>query len=120
MAPPQATDTSRRYSATAHIGDVLDFAASLPETFLHCRELGHNWQPYTVASHSGGGYDRTLICHRCTTLRVMELDWRGLVVRSHYKHPDGYLSKGLGHLAGEDRGALRLESIRRRLPEAVA
>lgn len=110
-------DRSLRREIEQHLDEVRAFAEDLPEAFLHCREMGHSWAPYTASLHKDGGYERTLLCRRCDTRRLQGLDRRGLVVRSRYVHPEGYLSKGLGHLAGEDRGVLRIASIRRRFDE---
>jgi len=75
--------------------------------------MGHNWRPYTAARYKDGGFKRTLRCTRCRTLRHQEISRQGLIERSHYEHPEGYLSKGVGHIVGEGRGVLRLESMRR-------
>lgn len=94
-------------------GDVREFAGTLPEKFLHCREMNHNWRPYTVGGHPDGGYERVLRCTRCRTRRVQHLTASGAVISSKYIYPDGYESKGLGRIVGEGRDALRLESIKR-------
>lgn len=97
----------------ADVGDVADFAEALPEKFLYCREMGHNWRPYSAAGYKDGGFERTLRCTRCRTRRVQEISNRGIVLANKYIHPDGYLSKGMGRIVGEGRGVLRLESIKR-------
>lgn len=97
----------------AELDDVRDFAEGLKETFLHCRELGHNWRPYSAGSHPDGGYERTLRCTRCKTRRVQELSNRGMVLTNKYIHPEGYLHEGMGRIVGEGRGLLRLESLKR-------
>lgn len=98
----------------ADVDAVEEFAATLPERFLHCREMNHNWRPYTVGSHKDGGYERVLRCVRCKTKKTQHLDLRGMPVGGiRYEHPEGYLSEGLGRIVGEGRGALRLESIKR-------
>lgn len=95
-------------------GEVADFAALLPEKFLHCREMNHNWRPYTVGRHKDGGYERVLRCSRCRTLKTQHLDRFGMLVGSaSYQHPEGYLHAGMGRIVGEGRGVLRLESIKR-------
>lgn len=100
----------------AHLSDVRDFAAGLPEKYLHCRELGHLWRPFTAGRHPDGGFTRTLRCTRCKTRREQELSSTGMVLTNQYKHPDGYLTEGMGRIVGEGRGLLRLESIMRVLP----
>lgn len=97
----------------ADLDEVRSFAASLPERFLYCREMGHNWKPYSAGRFKDGGFERVLRCTRCRTRRVQEINHHGLITRSRYEHPEGYLSEGLGRIVGEGRGALRLESIKR-------
>jgi len=97
----------------AELADVQDFAEGLKETFLHCRELGHNWRPYTAGSHPDGGFERVLRCTRCKTRRVQELSSRGMVMTNRYEYVEGYQHQGLGRIVGEGRGLLRLESLKR-------
>lgn len=98
----------------AETGEVEEFAAELPETFLHCREMNHNWRPHKVGRHEDGGYARVLRCVRCKTTKTQHLDLVGMIVgSSKYEHPEGYLHKGMGRIVGEGRGKLRLESIKR-------
>lgn len=94
--------------------EVEEFAAHLPERYLHCREMNHNWRPFTVGSHADGGFERVLRCVRCRTRKTQHLDSRGMIVGSaKYEHPEGYLHAGMGRIVGEGRGLLRLESIKR-------
>lgn len=100
-----------RYAA---LDEVQDFAGTLPEKYLHCREMNHNWRPYTVGRHKDGGYERTLRCVRCRTLKTQHLDTNGMLLGgTKYEHPEGYLHAGMGRIVGEGRGLLRLESIKR-------
>lgn len=94
--------------------DVAEFAQHLPEKYLHCREMGHNWRPFDVGRHKDGGFERTLRCVRCRTKKVQHLTVEGMLLGStRYEHPDGFLAEGLGRIVGEGRGQLRLESIKR-------
>jgi hypothetical protein len=102
----------------ADLDDVRDFAQSLPERFLYCREMGHNWRPFSAGKYKDGGFERVLRCTRCRTKRFQEISNRGIIVGSRYEHPEGYLSNGLGRIVGEGRGALRLESIKRIVAKA--
>lgn len=96
--------------------EVADFAASLSESFLQCRELGHNWKPWTVRwLPEEVHYERALKCSRCHTERWQALTDRGAVLSGHYVYPDGYVVQGLGRIVGEGRDALRLESLTRAL-----
>lgn len=100
----------------ATLGDVQAFAESLPERFLYCREMGHNWRPFSAGRYQDGGFERILRCTRCRTQRIQGISSRGFIISSRYVHPDGYLVKGMGHIWGEGRGILRLESIKRIKP----
>lgn len=93
--------------------DVEEFAEGLKDSWLHCREMNHNWRPHDVGSHPEGGWERTLRCVRCKTRRIQHLDTRGMVVSSRYEYPKGYQTEGLGRIVGEARGILRIESIKR-------
>jgi hypothetical protein len=97
----------------ASLSNVRDFAEALPERFLYCREMGHNWRPFSAGRFRDGGFERILRCTRCRTRRVQGISSRGLVLSNRYEHPDGYLVQGIGHIVGEGRGVLRLESIKR-------
>jgi len=97
----------------AELDDVKDFASSLPERYLYCREMGHNWKPFSAGRFKDGGFERILRCVRCRTKRYQGIDHRGIITASRYEHPEGYLTEGLGRIVGEGRGVLRLESIRR-------
>lgn len=98
----------------ADLREVESFAASLSESFLLCRELGHNWRPWTASRNAEfGGFDRVLRCNRCHTKRIQVLTNNGVVVKNQYQHPEGYLHKGMGRIVGDARGKLRLESITR-------
>jgi hypothetical protein len=94
---------------------VQDWAQGLKRSYLECRELGHNWRPHVVQWNDNGGYDRSLRCTRCRTVREQVLSNRGAVISSQYVYPDGYTTDGLGRVVGEGRDMLRLESITRDL-----
>lgn len=104
----------------SELREVEAFAKGLEEKFLLCRELGHNWRPWTASKFRDGGYERVLRCSRCLTRRFQEISSRGEVIHSHYKHPEGYLHKGMGRITGAGRGLLRLESIKRTVATADA
>lgn len=103
-------DPGPRYADT---GDVSEWAKGLPERYLHCREMNHNWRPFQVGRHKDGGYERTLRCVRCRTRKVQHLDTHGMLIGgTRYEYPQGYTAD-LGRIVGEGRGALRIESILR-------
>jgi hypothetical protein len=97
----------------AELEEVADFAEGLPERFLYCREMGHNWRPQSAGRYKDGGFSRILRCTRCKTERHQEISQRGVVLSNKYVHPEGYLHKGMGRIVGDGRGVLRLESIKR-------
>lgn len=107
-------------SLYADQGEVTEWAKSLPERFLHCREMNHNWKPFQVGSHKDGGYERTLRCVRCKTKKIQHLDTHGMLIGSgRYEWPEGYKAEGIGRIVGEGRGALRIESILRIVGDAA-
>jgi hypothetical protein len=96
----------------ADVGEVEVFAEGLSNQFLHCRELGHLWRPYSGGRYEeNGGFSRILKCHRCKTKREQEIDNRGLILSNKYIYPEGYQVEGLGRIVGEGRGVLRLQSM---------
>lgn len=103
----------------ADLGEVEDFAKDLPDEYLLCRSLGHNWPPggrvgrIRLEGTRKMGWVQELVCKRCGTARRMELDDRGMILSSGYTHPKGYLLEGLGRIVGDGRGALRLQSLKR-------
>lgn len=104
-------DGDREYEA--NLDSVREFADSLPERFLYCREMGHNWKPFSAGRYKDGGLERVLRCTRCRTRKYQGISSRGLITGSRYEHPEGYLTNGIGHIVGEGRGVLRLASIER-------
>lgn len=100
----------------AQLSDVKQFASELPDKYLHCRDLGHNWMPFQAGAYRDGGYLVVHRCSRCRTKRRRDLSPSGIPLRSNYEHPDGYLTEGIGRIVGEGRGLLRLESVQRLIP----
>lgn len=100
-------------SLWASDSEVAHFAAELPEEFLLCREMGHRWLPYQAAVNADQTYHRALRCPRCKTRKEQEISARGVILSTQYRHPEGYLHAGMGRIAGDGRGLLRLESIKR-------
>lgn len=104
----------------ATLGEVEDFAHELPEEFLACREMGHRWLPRTASQNNDGTFHREMRCPRCKTRKQQEISQRGEILATQYKHPEGYLHQGLGRIAGDGRGVLRLESIKRTITRVEA
>jgi hypothetical protein len=100
----------------AYVQEVKEFAAGLSTTFLLCRELQHNWKPFSARwDDEHHNYERVIRCVRCRTRKVQRLSSSGAILSSHYEYPDGYLHANLGRIIGEARDTLRLESLIRSL-----
>jgi len=116
MGNARRTEESRELSPA-------EFASTLSNRFLHCRELGHTWKPHTVTwDPKAKAYDRRLRCSSCHTIRVQVLDRTGHVLVNRYEYPDHYLAHQAGspgRFAGS-RDVFRLEAITRFLGESTA
>ena len=133
---PASTSTSRRASALARHAKVIDIGpsrqtrrssvkfaevdevATQAETWsdevLNCRTYNHNWVPSQAAWEEGGSILHVVhSCERCTTQKHMEMSQSGHVYNQWYEYADGYLSKGLGRIAGDARDLLRITSVTR-------
>lgn len=95
------------------LGKIEDFANDLSDAHLQCREMNHRWSAFTAGRHEDGGYVRVLRCTRCYAKKHQDLSPRGMVMRSWYTYPEGYLTKDIGRIVGEGRGVLRLASVLR-------
>lgn len=101
--------------------DVENAIHDMPSTFLQCRDFNHSWRPYTAKWNAAERcYDVQLRCSRCKTIRERKLNANGAIISSNYDYPDGYLIKGMGRITGDERNALRLESVKRILPDDAA
>ena len=96
------------------LDEVEQFVGTLPTEYVQCRELGHPWQPHT-AQRLDYGFERTLLCPRCTAEKRQTLDSRGHQVGApKIEYPEGYLNTpGHGRIDGTGRDAIRLASITR-------
>lgn len=104
----------------ADVKVVRALAKDMPDAFLQCRDLGHNWRAQSAAEapakarKAGVFYERTLVCPRCDTQRHQQLSRRGQVVSNSYSYPQGYETpQGTGRIAGEARDVLRITGILR-------
>lgn len=77
---------------------------------LLCRDLQHSWSPYEARSVKGG-FERTLRCVRCKSLKKQSLDVQGYILRSEFIYTDGYLRPGEGRLSRADRAELRVRNL---------
>lgn len=101
-------------TAYATSKDVKTFSASLADELLNCRQFGHSWKPYTVEMN-GRLYEQVLRCASCETERVLSINKRGQVLKSHYRYTEGYVLEALGRIVGDARAVLRVEGITRLL-----
>lgn len=100
---------------------VSDWAENLPPSFTACRDMGHNWLPFTASWDSQGRhYVRTLVCSRCTAERSQHISQTGHIISGNsYRYPDGYQAPaGMGHIDGPAKDELRLLSTLRMVDEA--
>lgn len=115
-AKPISKEILNAKPAHAEAAEVAAFAQSLPESYLYCRELGHNWKAWT-ARQVDDSIERVLRCNRCRCERHQILTLTGGVHSNKYVHPEGYLHDGMGRIVGDGRDALRMESIKRTIRE---
>lgn len=93
--------------------------AALSNAFLRCRDLTHAWAPLH-AWRVGRGYERTLRCRVCRTVRFERLDGYGAVVTRRYSYPADYLIRGDGPAVRDVKNRMRLESLIRANPSPRA
>jgi hypothetical protein len=97
--------------------DIEEAIEEMSDTSLRCRDFRHSWAAFTVTPQSYG-YERSLRCRDCKSLRNETLNRRGSRVGDpKYVYSEGYLIKGLGRLTADDRDALRLASLLRSIPK---
>lgn len=93
-----------------------EWAQTLPDRFILCRDMGHIWRPFTARLGPGNTYERTLRCSRCKTERQQTLSSGGVVLSGHYTYEPGYRApSSVGFLSRDARSTLRLESTLRLL-----
>lgn len=93
---------------------IDQFAHGLSDGFLACRELGHNWQPFTATyDRDARVIDRRLRCRRCKTERVQVITSAGHVVSNHYKYAEGYQAKHVETGVRYGRDTFRIEAVTR-------
>lgn len=105
-----------RKQTTIQYATADDWANSLENHLLHCRELGHSWDAYTASYDAKAKvYDRTLQCGSCGTQRHQVIDSDGEVVKNTYTYVEGYLAKGYFDQAGHKvpRRTFRLAAVHR-------
>lgn len=99
---------------------VDEAVEALSDEALVCRDLNHTWGPHGVA-RIDGGYERSLQCRVCTTIRRETLNnWGGLVGGRTYEYPEGYKIEGVGRFTGEYRQRARWMNITRAIAQQEA
>lgn len=98
-----------------YLEHIADFAEGLGDGELMCRRMGqHDFKPFTAQVNAKSlAIVEVMRCRRCKTKRAQDMTPRGMVVKSNYNHPPGYLDKGHGRLTGQARGILRVASVMR-------
>ena len=102
-----AARQDRTGSQTA--GWVQDTLEDMPQAFLACRDMRHQWKPFTAQINDAEGtVERNFRCPRCKTIRhdLLHLrDWT--ILGTSYTYPDGYLVKGAGRATQDTRALVR-------------
>jgi hypothetical protein len=102
---------------------VKQLAAELPESFLHCRDYGHQWR-MANAERTGRGRQmirtRTMYCPSCKYNKYQVFDSQGNMVEESPDYPEGYLIKGKGRIMKDTKGLIRIESIDRLIEKTEA
>ncbi len=88
---------------------------------LACRASQHRWQPLRAVLNRRYGFWRCdWQCDRCATEKSSEIDAdTGEVWGTWYAYDDGYLATGMGRMAGDARGIIRLASLQRSFPRTT-
>jgi hypothetical protein len=92
--------------------NIKDVIRKMPEEFLMCRSLGHQWNPYTVYKR-GAEYESVLQCGRCHGQRhiFIGINTGKIAKGGYYTYEPGYLVSGWGHMSADERAAIRLAAI---------
>jgi len=79
---------------------------------IECRVNRHSWRPED-AWREGSVFVQTQRCPRCDAARSQVIDARtGMVRRTTYAYPAGYLNTGGGRATRESIGKMRLALVR--------
>jgi hypothetical protein len=92
---------------------LSDIAKRYPDSFLLCRDTGHQWQPTEAMWLQDGGIERVLACSQCEAQRVQTLDRNGYITGGHYVYADGYRFVGLGRIDQATKALLRKTNMGR-------
>lgn len=82
---------------------------------IECRTLQHAWRYTEVERKDRRTLEQWMLCPRCSTRKVQEIDSRtGEIRATRYHYPEGYVIDGLGFMSKAERGSLRLRAISRK------
>lgn len=118
MATPRKQQPKVKWATYTQVQTA---AAGWADAVLQCRTLGHSWaQSNAVHVRRLRYWQVTYACTReCGVIKYQEWSERGVPFASWMIYPkdeDGnelYLAEGIGRVAGETKGALRIESVMR-------
>jgi len=93
--------------------DIKTAVANMRPEYTHCRDYGHHWDSFQVYQ-AGRNYERVLRCTSCSTLchQLIQIKGGRLVGGRRYTYPEDYLIVGIGYFSADDRGVVRLASIK--------
>jgi hypothetical protein len=97
--------------------DVAKAAEEWTEKQLRCRLNHHDWWPETAVWNAVRRFYRKVeICGCCgKARRVQEITETGRILSSQITYEPGYLmGAGLGRIAGDGRGVLRIAEMHRK------
>ena len=84
----------------------------IPSQFEECRVYGHSWNTVGIDLSKKTHIGETLECLRCSAYKISALQRKtGLVLKSRYIYPEGYLMPRGEKFTREDRGKLRVNRI---------
>ena len=105
------------------LAEVERQCQAMPEDFLSCRELRHQWDGWTARymPEDKRRTERTLRCKRCKAEKDQEISSRNgeLLWTGSVRYPEGYLFTGVGRLTSEAMGVVRLASVTNHLFKQV-
>ena len=84
--------------------------ANIPESFLWCRDVLHSWDPYSASVGKAGRLrevHQVLLCVRCGTFKTRFMTPAGIIRRTSYRYPPGYLLAEQGRMSPADRATVR-------------
>jgi hypothetical protein len=98
----------------ASVEDAAELARDWNYEYLECRVNRHSWQQTDSVFIKKYQYFRVWTqCTRCDSKRYQECAKNGVPYMSQLTYSTGFLAKGLGRIAGDALGAVRVEMLNR-------